>query len=195
MGATNRSDPPDGGSRLTALGSVSRRRRALNWLGFLFLLLVAAEVVLRATGWFMARGIEGRGGGDARARTVVCVGDSWTHGRETGRYPEMVEERLNALGGGPWRVINLGRSGTNSSQALQHFEERIEKYEPEIVVVLTGNNDHWNLTDSSYYSFAEGEAGGAAVWASRAKIALHSLRLYRLGVVICWFSSMPLPRP
>jgi lysophospholipase L1-like esterase len=170
--------------RLRRLGTVRGLRRLLNLAGVVFLVLVAAELALRAAGAVIAARVEkaSHAGGARSEFTIACVGDSWTQGRDDGRYPEILEAKLNARSDGRrYRVVNLGLAGTNSSQALKRLSEQVDQLRPRIVLVLTGNNDHWNLTDSVYWKFADGQLTPAATAQARLRIAVSSLRLYRLA--------------
>ena len=172
----------------TPLAAVSRGRRLANLVGLAFLVVVAAEFALRLVGALLSLDVERRfaASGEADAPyTIICVGDSWTAGRADGRYPQMLEERLNGLHlGRQFRVINLGQSGTNSSQALRTLATRVDKQHVDLVIVMTGNNDHWNLADSAYWQFRRGEQGRADIVAAQARIFVHSLRVYKLGLVL-----------
>jgi lysophospholipase L1-like esterase len=158
------------------------------WLGFgcLLLALVALELGLRATGALLGAERHGPDGKDGeRVFDILCVGDSWTQGAPDGRYPDHLVERLNSLATGVrFRQINVGRAGTNSSQTLRHLPKEIARHRPDLLLVLTGNNDHHNLTDSSYWRFREERLGRASILAARARAFAHSLRVYRVGRMV-----------
>ena len=103
-------------------------------------------------------------------------------GRGDGRYPEFLEQKLTHRDGGvTYRVSNLGRSGTNSSQAARLMAGRLAELEPDLLIVWTGNNDHHNLTDSSYWRYRDGSLGRLSTVGARLRIFTHSIRVYRLG--------------
>jgi len=117
-----------------------------------------------------------------RVFTILCVGDSWTEGKADGRYPDMLVQRLAARGAPVrFRQVNKGRSGTNSSQALRRLPREIREYRPDLLIVLTGNNDHHNLTDSTYWKFRDESLGWGTMLAARVRVSMHSLRVYRLA--------------
>jgi lysophospholipase L1-like esterase len=116
-----------------------------------------------------------------RVFTILCVGDSWTEGKADGRYPDLLVDRLNSRGAPVrFRQVNKGRSGTNSSQALRRLPREVRESRPDLLLVLTGNNDHHNLTDSTYWKFRDESLGPGSTLAARARITLHSLRTWRL---------------
>lgn len=47
-------------------------------------------------------------------------------------------------------MINLGLPGYNSSQCLKLLKEKFNFYNADLIIVLTGFNNHWNLTDSNF---------------------------------------------
>ncbi|MDD5628411.1 MAG: hypothetical protein PHU21_05070, partial [Elusimicrobia bacterium] len=59
-----------------------------------------------------------------------------------GRYPRPLEEILNARSPGPeFSVIDEGRGATNSSYVLSRLEENLDRYRPDFVAAMIGNND------------------------------------------------------
>jgi lysophospholipase L1-like esterase len=172
----------------TPLASVSRGRRFANLLGLAFLVVVAVELALRLGGGLLSLDVERPYAPSSQTDapyTILCVGDSWTAGRADGRYPQMLEERLNGLPvGRKFRVINLGQSGTNSSQALRTLAAHVDQQHVDLAIVMTGNNDHWNLAESAYWQFRSGEQGRIDIATAHARIFLHSLRVYKLGLVL-----------
>lgn len=85
---------------------------------------------------------------------IVCLGDSCTHFGPRS-YPHILQERLDqtAVGrsdGKRPEVINAGVIGYTSYQGRKVIETRAAKWEPDIVTVYFGWNDHWlarGLTD------------------------------------------------
>jgi lysophospholipase L1-like esterase len=171
-----------GGARRASRGKL--RKLALG-LGCVLVVLAGLEVGLRAAGAWILMGQNPRGpeaGAGERVFTLLCVGDSWTQGAPDGRYPDYLVQRLNARRGGPrFRQVNLGRAGTNSSQSVARLPGEIAAYRPDLLLVLTGNNDHHNLTDSTYWRFRDDRLAGPSILAARARVLAHSLRVYRLG--------------
>jgi lysophospholipase L1-like esterase len=85
---------------------------------------------------------------------ILCVGDSSTfgiHGRlpdvYLGNYPELLAERLAAIGTHGIEVINAGVIGQSSAHGLRFLTTRALELEPDIITIRFGYNDHadaWN---------------------------------------------------
>ena len=112
--------------------------------------LLAAEASLRIAGVGYRRGRVPQPGdfGPSTARTILCVGDSFTFGvgAPPGQcYPEQLQRLLDRRhGAGRWRVINDGYPGRDSAQMLQALERRLERVRPSVMIVLAGLNNDWN---------------------------------------------------
>jgi lysophospholipase L1-like esterase len=160
-------------------------RKLAIGLGCAVLVLAGFELALRAAGSLVLAGQRGARVDPAtgeRVVTILCVGDSWTQGATYGRYPDYLVDRLNPRASEVrFRQVNLGRAGTNSSQCLRQLPREIAEQGPDLLLVLTGNNDHHNLTDSTYWRFRDEELDRGAILAARARVLAHSLRVYRLG--------------
>src|SRR5204862_5082060 len=83
------------------------------------------------------------------ARTVLCVGDSFTFGLgASGRdhaYPQTLERILRERTGDPsWQVINAGHPGQDSSAVLRHLDAQLAEHRPAFVCVMVGCNDWWS---------------------------------------------------
>ena len=80
--------------------------------------LVVVELTLRLLGIFLVSDRTEAPTGAASGKpvfTVLCIGDSWTQGAESGRFPDSAAARLNGRAGRPhFRWINVGRAGTTS---------------------------------------------------------------------------------
>ena len=115
------------------------------------LALVCLEIVLRIGGVFYAtydKGIHKDINHDSGVHNILCLGDSFTYGFLAGKeqdYPTQLEKILNASG--PTRkysVINKGRPGQNSSELLANLDRNLKRYDPDLVIVMTGFNDSFN---------------------------------------------------
>lgn len=154
-------------------------RRALRVVGVLLIALVVLELGLRGLGLAYLSRSEADAEGSF---TILCVGDSWTHGLGAVSYGQALEEKLRAeIGQGSVRVVRSGVPGCNSSQGLHRLERLVAKIQPDVIIVLLGNNDHQSLAESEYWRFEEKGASRWLLWRARARIFLHSLRLYKLG--------------
>lgn len=92
---------------------------------------------------------------------VLCIGDSSTYGIGASdaikySYPSQLQRLLDEKAANKnFEVINLGVPGINSSQVLNRFRNNIKRYEPELIIVMVGINDPWNLEESSIIKYYE----------------------------------------
>jgi len=121
--------------------------------------LLSFELILQITGLFFALKIKKQNlakGGDIH---IICIGDSFTYGLGVPRseaYPSQLEKVLNnAYPQKHIKVINLGVPGYNSSQCLNTIKEKLDYYKPKIILVMSGMNNCWNFTDSSYFKIKQ----------------------------------------
>lgn len=88
---------------------------------------------------------------------ILCLGDSYTFGVGAAKgfsYPEQLEKMLNeGSANSKFIVINGGIPGYNSSQLSNHFEEFVQRYNPDFVVVMIGVNNSTLPLESNYILF------------------------------------------
>ena len=118
---------------------------------------------------------------------IACFGDSYTKGTGASSpnfsYPAQLERILNhKYGGVKIAVLNEAIGGLNSSELIQHMEQRLSAYRrpPDLVIVTIFNNNTWNLHLCS--ALLEGYASlpSSKQWIEK----LESLRIGKLGVII-----------
>jgi Tfp pilus assembly protein PilF len=74
--------------------------------------------------------------------TIMCLGESTTALGGNDSYPSQLEEILNEKSKGmKFSVINKGIPATNTAAILLQLEENLNKYKPDMVVAMMGNND------------------------------------------------------
>ncbi|MFH1958508.1 MAG: GDSL-type esterase/lipase family protein [bacterium] len=74
---------------------------------------------------------------------IACVGDSVTQNGFPS-FPRMLESLLNAaVEGKKFEVINAGIGSYSSHQGLALFQTKILEFNPDIITVFFGWNDHW----------------------------------------------------
>lgn len=84
---------------------------------------------------------------EAGLTKVLCLGDSWTFGTGAAagyEYPAQLQAILDRQAPGKYRVYNQGEPGFTSTKLLARLPGILDKYEPQIVVVLIGLNDMSN---------------------------------------------------
>jgi lysophospholipase L1-like esterase len=69
--------------------------------------------------------------------TIVCVGDSITHGRLSADYVGLLRKRFRAKG---YRFVNAGLNGDMAYNVLQRLDDIIGCH-PALVTILIGSND------------------------------------------------------
>jgi len=133
--------------------------RLKRWLAFsLFVLAATAgliEVLLQAGAYAVY--IANRkdiASTQSQIRTMLCVGDSWTHGMGASdaaqhSYPAVLQQLLRERTKQEWSVVNGGQSGQNSRDVLLRLTSQIDAAKPQIVCVLVGRNDQWSTPDEA----------------------------------------------
>lgn len=163
----------------------ARQKIFLLLIGLIVIPLVV-ECSLRLAGWgyYLQRTKrEDKVQSKENSIKILCLGDSFTFGSgaEPGySYPEQLEKLLNKNNSDlKFIVYNRGGSipGLNSSQLLKILDKNITKYQPQMIVVLIGMHNKWNLTDSNYFLFT---AEGWNSWPYQLDGFLTRFRTYKL---------------
>lgn len=79
---------------------------------------------------------------------ILCAGDSHTYGLGAPKgksYPDFLRSYLDASAGGKFEVVNLGKPGLNTAMLARRLNEVMEVFRPDMLIVMTGANDNWNL--------------------------------------------------
>ena len=104
---------------------------------------------------------------------IMCLGDSFTEGAgaiPAKSYPRQLQELLrNTYPHRPFSVLNLGRSGTNTTVVLRAVQHNLYAYKPQFVVLLTGGNNLWNYRGYAQYK----EEAGIFFWIRDLKYRIH----------------------
>lgn len=150
----------------TKLGLVKKLGFGLAaFVGFILLF----EMVLQLAGLIVARAE--KPALKPGANIIVCMGDSHTYGVFLERdeaYPAQLGKILGRVSGS-YQVINLGVPGQNSTQIKNALPEVINNYHPEILVVMVGVNNGWNIAGQEK---------------SRFRKILNRSKLYKLGRIL-----------
>ncbi|MFA5117329.1 MAG: SGNH/GDSL hydrolase family protein [Candidatus Omnitrophota bacterium] len=87
---------------------------------------------------------------------VYCFGDSFTYGigsENKKGYPEALQELCEKqYPGNHVKVVNFGIPGSNSRQVCNYFKYILNSGsygKPNLVIVMTGMNDWWNVADNT----------------------------------------------
>lgn len=162
-----------------------KKRRLFFKIFFSFLvLLVSLEVGLQVVHVLAARLRAGPELSRPGAPVILCVGDSHTYGTslpEDKSYPSQLEEILIKRGI-ETNVINMGIPGQNTSELRRGLPELMERYDPQVVLILICANNDWNRTGLLWSDLQDGKIeSGFKTWLLKAwyKIA-GSLRTVRL---------------
>ena len=104
---------------------------------------------------------------------IMCLGESTTALGGNDSYPSQLESILNQPNTGiRFNVVNKGVPGTDTTEIVDQLEESLDRYRPDLVVVMMGINDNsWNWSDV------------ARPYKDRPNL-FRSLRLYKLGRLI-----------
>lgn len=178
----------------------SRTRKVFNLLGIIIVAVVFLELFLRGLGVLVSVRIlnpsqHSSSADQTNGHIILCIGDSWTAGQSSENYPYALQEKLLALFPEmSTRVINLGAGGFNSSQGLRRLTDNLPIYQPDIVIVFIGNNDHWNLSESVYWQFADQRLDHMSIWKAKMRVFLHSLRVYKF-IRILSYKIRGIPTP
>jgi len=123
-----------------------------------------------------ARAWVGHDGGGLR---IACVGDSHVYGAFVppgAAFPEQLDRILHRRGVSA-RVYNFGVPGQNSFQVRERLPRILARVRPQIVFVLVGHNNYWNLSERGV------DAPAAPVsWAWRDLRLVRLLHVLRMSV-------------
>lgn len=161
----------------------STRKKILFSTGGLVIALLILEISLRFTGFLykiyrVDKNISATQ--DMNTIKILCLGDSFTFGvgvQKGYSYPEQLEKMLNQNSQQHFIVYNAGVPGSNSSYIAKHLEANIKKYNPDIILLLTGRNNNSNFADSNYFLFLD---KNPKTYLYRADAFLSHLKIYKL---------------
>ncbi len=77
--------------------------------------------------------------------TIVCVGDSITHGRLSADYVGLLRKKFQAKG---YRFVNAGLNGDMAYNVLQRLDDIIRCH-PALVTIMVGSNDAYAALNPS----------------------------------------------
>lgn len=142
--------------------------------------IVAAAALLELSLTVLGYLQKGRSGPEnmsGEEQRVLCLGDSFVFGvgaSSDQSFPAQLEELLNAgRGGRPFKVINAGVQGQNTSQLLAGLPRTLAKYRPSVVVLLSGGSNIWNYR--GYYRYLKGNTPLALLGETVSRIHVYKL--------------------
>jgi tetratricopeptide (TPR) repeat protein len=111
----------------------------------IFLFVILLESGLRIGGYIILFAQEHRNKvslGQKGAYRIMCLGESTTAMGGEYSYPSQLEGILNRRNMGiKFSVINKGISGTNTAYIVEHLEDNIDEYSPDMVITMMGIMD------------------------------------------------------
>ena len=120
---------------------VKRVASRLLLLAFgVLLAILLFELGIRLVASLLPRG-EAVGAASDDYLVVLCIGDSHTWGHGEG-YPARIANVLGAQSDTA-RVINLGVPGTSTALLRSRFDEWLDRFRPDAVIVWSGVNNRW----------------------------------------------------
>lgn len=123
------------------------------------------------------------------ALRILCIGDSFTYGwgaEKNNNYPSQLKNMLTANNPGQsFQIINAGAFGVSSSIIANNISWYLHKYNPDVVIVLAGANDHWNMKDSNVLKIGRYSARDKLL--IRARRFLYNFKIFRI-VDLIYFS-------
>ncbi|HOX21976.1 MAG TPA: hypothetical protein PLL10_00815, partial [Elusimicrobiales bacterium] len=134
-------------------------QKLLKTAAVVFIAALLLELALQAFGFVASQAMRRRECHSAGpGRTILCMGDCMVMGVGGRPFPEQLQEILREkYGPQSFTVINDGKAAGNSSYVAANLPKELEKYNPSLVIVMTGRNNDWN-------PFREGEPGEEAPW-------------------------------
>jgi lysophospholipase L1-like esterase len=127
---------------------------------------------------------------------IICYGDSNTDGPSFGKaYATQLGDLLDAEGheGPRFEVVNAGVGGYSSYQGLLRFNEEVDRFTPDLILVSFGWNDIAGAIGHPDKEFAE--AGLLPTRDPRVVFVRRLLLNYRFLLVAQHFISGPPPAP
>lgn len=113
--------------------------------------VVFLELALRLTGflslswqeWKNTQSLENK-----HTYRILCLGDSMTALGGDYSYPRLLENILNQkTSQKQFSVINKGIPGNKSSSIVARLTQNLDRYNPDMVIVMMGANDEWDPVD------------------------------------------------
>lgn len=163
---------------------MARKQKVILIIFGFIIVIMLLEIALRVTGFaYKNYRISNRSneiGIKNDAIKILCLGDSFTFGNGAPKghsYPEQLQAMLNNKAGTKYIVYNAGIGGQNSSLLFKELEKNIQKYKPNIALIMTGINNNSCFIENNYFLFIK---GSVKVYLYRIDAFLSNIKVYRL---------------
>jgi tetratricopeptide (TPR) repeat protein len=113
----------------------------------LFFMLLEIGMRLGNTMILLSRDIADKiSGAKFRGYRILCIGESTTYDGGIYSYPSQLQRILNSKNNGVrFKVINCGIPGITTDAIVAQLKDNINKYRPDIVIVMMGINDNASI--------------------------------------------------
>lgn len=122
----------------------------------LFISIILLELGLRICGFIIIsiREYDNYLGGKKKGvYRIMCLGESTTQGDAKSSWPSQLEKILNDKAAGiKISVINNGWSGVNTTYILNKLQADLDKYNPDMLIVMMGINDNGAHMPSGWHN-------------------------------------------
>ncbi len=114
--------------------------------------LISVELVLQGIAYFnsISNSHPVNINKNTKQTIILCMGDSFTFGigaKKGYSYPEQLQQILNQkYPPKQFKVLNAGQPGFNTVLTVQKTKKMIGELSPDILIIMTGANDYWNLS-------------------------------------------------
>lgn len=176
----------------------STKQRTLLIIFGILIAILLSEAFLRIGGFILIQKKAIFHGEQKSDYKILCLGDSSTYGlgasnRIKFSYSMQLQRILEEKSPGKkFKVINYGIPGLNSSQLLNRFRKVISEYEPNIVIVMIGINDPWNLEESNILKFYKESPLDKIIL--RLELIFNKIKLYRFFKLLFISGELGKPR-
>ncbi len=116
----------------------------------LFFVFIILEIILRISSLFYrVNSPNYNPRANASSYRILCIGDSFTQGvgaKKGYSYPDFLQRILSdKYKDIKFSIINKGRGSYNTAQILFFLDEWLRKIHPQLVIVLAGGANSWNV--------------------------------------------------
>ena len=167
----------------------TKQKIALILFG-LFLCMILLETGLRIGGFIILSLQEYRNMASIREKgeyRIMCLGESTTADGGKYSYPSQLEDILNEQDlGVKFSVINNGVRGTVTGVILSQLEGNLDRYNPDMVITMMGENDDRDFVfyEDKNFSHAEKFFKTLKIYKLSKLIWLHSLDKLKVRLII-----------